>query len=808
MGRVAWRKVLRDLQLARGRSTLLVFVLALSLAAVGVVLSAYGILRREMPRSFRGSHPASATLVVEHGVPPDVLARLRARPEVEAAELRALVRCRVRTPSGREVPLALFVIADFDAMHLETLERVDGAWPPPAGALLLDRSSLGVLETETGGSLALTLPSGARADVGVAGVVRDAGVAPSAQEQAGYGYVAPETLAALGAPVVLDLLKLGVRDAGFDAAAIERGARATGAWLRAEGVQVDEIRIPPPGQHPHQGLMDALVLALLVFGVLALVLCALLVATTMSGLLARQVHQIGTLKAIGARSEQVAALYACQVALLGGAAAALALAPSVLGAQALARFYADGSNIVLASCAVPWWAWSAIVLAGVCAPLAASAPAVVAASRMTVHAAIRETHLQRGPAERSRARRRAGVAARIAAVCGPALVLAWRHVWRRRRRLALGLVLFAAGGSVFTSGVHVARAIDRQLAAGSVLPDYDLELALSAPQPAERVLALVRAVPAVAYAEPVGSAAVAPLRPGEIPVSRVHKDGGHGVKRIYALSPGTRFPPRVFAGRWLAEDDVDALAVAPGELASLDTELGGDVTLALAGRETHWRVVGVVKGIGLGGHSGLYVSNAGFARATGSEGTTQAVRVVGVEHGAAAQRATARELERALADAGITVASVQTSAWWDLVLRSHVTLVQGALQILGLVLGAVGAVTLASALGTSVVERTREFGVLAALGATPARIVWLVVAEALLVGLASAPAAVAGGIGLAQLLGTVFGRMVFGAPLALAVSPPAIALWLAATLVASTAAAALPARAAARLTVREALAHV
>ena len=51
MGRVARRKVLRDLWLARGRTAVLVFAMAASLTALGAVLGAYGILAREMPRS-------------------------------------------------------------------------------------------------------------------------------------------------------------------------------------------------------------------------------------------------------------------------------------------------------------------------------------------------------------------------------------------------------------------------------------------------------------------------------------------------------------------------------------------------------------------------------------------------------------------------------------------------------------------------------------------------------------------------------------------------------------------------------------
>src|SRR5262249_29713892 len=64
-GRVARRKVLRDLWLARGRMAVLVLAVALSLGVVAAVLGAYAILAREMPRSFLASSPASATLVLD-----------------------------------------------------------------------------------------------------------------------------------------------------------------------------------------------------------------------------------------------------------------------------------------------------------------------------------------------------------------------------------------------------------------------------------------------------------------------------------------------------------------------------------------------------------------------------------------------------------------------------------------------------------------------------------------------------------------------------------------------------------------------
>jgi putative ABC transport system permease protein len=177
------------------------------------------------------------------------------------------------------------------------------------------------------------------------------------------------------------------------------------------------------------------------------------------------------------------------------------------------------------------------------------------------------------------------------------------------------------------------------------------------------------------------------------------------------------------------------------------------------------------------------------------------------EHDAAARQATLRALERALAAEGIGIAGVVDADRRSTVLRAHMAIVQGALQSLGLVLGVVGALALASAMSLSVVERTREFGVMQTLGATPARVIWVVVAEALAIGALSWLAAVALALLLSSLVGARVGSALFGAPLPLVVSLVALLAWLAVVLVGSAAASAVPARAAARLTIRETLAY-
>src|SRR5439155_15329315 len=132
---------------------------------------------------------------------------------------------------------------------------------------------------------------------------------------------------------------------------------------------VKEIRIPPPDEHPHQRLMNALAFALLLFSGLALALAAVLVATLISGMLARHVRQIGTMKAIGGRPAQIATMYATMVLLIGAVTLFLSGPISVVAGLLIASTFADLSNVALSSLAIPWWIFLVEAVAGLLLPL-------------------------------------------------------------------------------------------------------------------------------------------------------------------------------------------------------------------------------------------------------------------------------------------------------------------------------------------------------------------------------------------------------------------------------------------------------
>jgi putative ABC transport system permease protein len=129
------------------------------------------------------------------------------------------------------------------------------------------------------------------------------------------------------------------------------------------------------------------------------------------------------------------------------------------------------------------------------------------------------------------------------------------------------------------------------------------------------------------------------------------------------------------------------------------------------------------------------------------------------------------------------------------------------LLVLAVIVAVVGGVGLTGSLAISVVERTREIGVLRAIGARSHTISGMFLVEALLQGFLSWAVAVPLAYALGRPLANALGQVMFSADLAYRFSAPAVGIWLAAILAISALASVLPARKAARISVRQSLAY-
>src|SRR6266511_4237446 len=682
-------------------------------------------------------------------------------------------------------------VARFEVEH--------GSWPPPADGILLERVALQVLDLELGDTITVQVPGGRPSTLWITGVVHDPSLAPANNEAKGYGYVSTDALAALGVRQPrLDQLKITVADrAGEttpsrDPQRIAEVARDIGGWLaQSRGVEVEEIQVPAPYRHPHQGQMNTIMLVVLAFGALSLLLSSILVAT-----------MLGILKAIGARSSRVVQLYLLMVVLVAAAATALAFGPGILTGRAYSRLIADAMlNMDITSAAVPVWEYALVLGAGILLPLLMALVPLLRAGRTTVRQAMDHYGGSLTPATRRLDTWLSGIRG-----LSRSLLLALRNMFRRRARLVLSVGLLAAAGMLFSGAMNTYAGVLGLFDNAQAQHELDAQIGPGEPAAPELVTGAAAAVPGVRHVEAwrVGPAAIDV--PGEIDVTRTYPDQGHGQLRLAAVPTDTsvlRLP--MVEGRWLRPGDTDAIVLNESQqIAGARVRVGDTVRLSIGGQPTIWRVVGLEKEV-FASAAG-YVSPAGYARATGRPFQANQLMIMSDRHDPAAQTAVAEAAERALVGAGVSVSTAQPKSRYDAVVNGHLFALLNVVLAIAIVMGIVGCIGLGSTMSANVVERTRERGVMHAIGARARDIRRIVVFEGVFTALASCLAAAVPALLLTVALTGGISQMML--PVPLRISWTSAAIWVATVSLGAALATLAPAYRASRLTVREALAYL
>ena len=805
MTKLRLRKLVRDVVVARVRVAMMIVAIALSIVAVGGFLGARAILAREVVKNYAETKPASATLVIPAGIDLDVLRVARAQPGVIDAAARGSVMSRVQVRGGRWLPLLLFISDPADQRRIVTNRLERGSWPPPPSGFMLERTALSFLGVQPGDRMLVQTPSGQPAEMTLTGVVHDGSLAPAEQERVAYGFATTDALVRLGESAALTELKIVVGTAANptgNQAYVERVAEQLGGTLASRGRPVISIQVPPPLRHPHQGQMDTVGFLMMTFGVVALLLSSILVATMLGGMLAGQIRQIGAMKAVGARSGQLLGMYLLLTAAIAIVATLIAVIPGALIGRLMATAGGRMLNLDLMSKAIPPWVFVVEVIGGIAVPLLVALVPLMRGSRITVRQAIDDHGVSGGAVKPPGAR------ARLARLRGVdrSLVMAVRNMARRRGRLALTVGLLAVAGGMFETGFNTAAGWTGMVNESVAVRKYDLDVRLNEQQPVERLLQMVAAVPGVRSVEAWGAQPVTVTKPELVDVAHVYPDDAHGSFTLIGLPANSSvISLPLLAGRWLRPNDSDAVVVnnLVGPLQIPGVKIGDQITLSVAGKARALRVVGIASDFGV--QSAAYVTDSEYAHLTGKPGLARILRIGTEQHDLSSRIRTLAAVEQALSQNRISMALTLPIDELQSALDRHVIVLADALIAMSLVLAVVGLLGLASTMSTNVTERTREFGILNTIGATPAHIRRIVVTEGLFIGAASVVAATLLALPATAALGRYVGTQAFHLPLPYTWSVPAVGLWAVAALAGAAGASAAAARRAGRLTIRAAL---
>ena len=126
---------------------------------------------------------------------------------------------------------------------------------------------------------------------------------------------------------------------------------------------------------------------------------------------------------------------------------------------------------------------------------------------------------------------------------------------------------------------------------------------------------------------------------------------------------------------------------------------------------------------------------------------------------------------------------------------------------MAVLLAAVGAIGLMGTMSLNVLERTREIGVMRAIGASDGAVLQIVIVEGILIGLISWAIGAVLGYPLSKAMSNMVGESIMQAELSYVYSLQGLIIWFVLVIILAALASFWPARNASRVTVRDVLAY-
>lgn len=796
-----WMKVIKDIVTNMARTVLVILSIAVGVFAIGMTTNAGRIVKRDMNQQYLATNPDSATLYIspfdEH-----LVRAVEGLREVDRAEARRIESSELLLADGTWEDLTLNAVQNYEDTRLNQFTVETGPAAPGTREAFLERQTAAYLELSLGDMLTVRLPGEERSyDLLVTGIVHDLHAIPPDLLLQTNAYISMDTLDWMDAGRHYNTLLFTVENNTYDKPYnMEIAGQIRDRVVEPAGYQVGNIVVEDmglaAGQHWANRDIGGLILILNFMGVMCIFLTVGLVVNTISALMKQQIKQIGIVRLVGGLRRQVIWMYIINILILALCALAIAIPLGVAGAGALARFAGDYININITRIDLPLSIALLQTGIGLLVPLVAALGPILSGTAISVYEAVYQygniTAINKGFVER--------VLKKIRGLTSP-IILSVRNTFRNKARLVLTLATLILAGATFISAPSTHKSI---LSAFSVLVrywQYDASLT----------------IPGGAYIHTVERearrATGAEVAEGwyQYHATFIWEDGSESeAVEVMAVPYDTQTVElSMIAGRWLHQGDTTVMVVNEDLLDQMPRlQNGSEVTMRVNNIERQYKIVGVVSRHIFGAR--IYVPYRHFTKMIGGQNQTNLIRVrVDSEtlQSSTHQSMLADRLESHFEAIGMGQGFSDTQAEMveNAVGSSSIILV--ILLLMAILLAVVGGLGLAGTMSLNVMERTREIGVLRAVGAANRSIRKIVLSEGLVVG------------GISWLLGTLLsyplgaglsgavGLAIMQSKIVFEYSVQGAVIWLGLILVITVLASLAPAQRASQLTVREVLAY-
>lgn len=781
---------------------MVVLSISVGVFAVGTTFGMVEQLLPAMDAAHASTNPANATLYTNVPVDLETIQALENIPGVEAVEAANSVEIRYKLrPEDPWKKGTILAREDYEHQLYDFVQLKEGAWPE-GRVLGIERMHSPWYKIFPGDSVIVEVGDQPHS-FPVTGVIRHPFVPPPSMYDLAYFFSDESVMEMFGIPPNhFTQVLLSVKPYSPDYARIV--ASAVKDRLAQQRIGVVATLYQDPAVHWGRAFIDGLSYVIRILAVLSMLLSVILVLNTLTAVITQQTNQIGVLKAIGASSFSITRVYLAGVLVYGMLSLGVALPLGVITSFSitksfLALYNIDYEQFTLSQNAVTLQVISALVV-----PLAAALLPVWNGARLTVRQAISSYGIggDFGSDWVDQAVERVG---RRFLASYNAMALA--NTFRRKGRLVLTQMVLVIAGVMFLIVMSLSSSLNATMDAEFSRRSYDLMVTFGDVQRVDRTTALARTIPGVQDVSMWLAAPVTILHGGQ---KALGAGMGSSIQGIDVADP--MFIPLMVAGRWLQPGDRFAVVMERDLAEDEHIAIGDVIVLDMGPWGKHdWQVVGLYQTFLMFGGSytvdALYAPREAVYEASKKTNRAGALLVRTYSHDLEAVNAIAAQLEDAFDARNVEIAVSETLAQTRKTADSSFSIVVWMLMVLAVLVAVVGGIGLTGSLWLSVIERTKEIGILRAIGAVSSRIIGMYILEGVIQGLLSWLIAAPLAYLLAPTIANTLGLVMFGSQLNGTFNWTAVLLWLVIVTAISIVASLLPARRAAGINIRQSLSY-
>jgi putative ABC transport system permease protein len=406
--------------------------------------------------------------------------------------------------------------------------------------------------------------------------------------------------------------------------------------------------------------------------------------------------------------------------------------------------------------------------------------------------------------QRSGASRNAGFADRLSSafswISRPVL-LSIRNTFRKKSRLTLTIFTLTTAGALFIAVFNVRDSMENMMDMLMAHFLADVTVRFNEPYPISRIEQAVLPIPGITDVEGWGG--------GQGDVLDENDEVITSFTIVAAPADTQLLQVDLVGGRWLEPGEEKSMVMADSILEDFPDLVPGDfLRVKMPGQpEEDWQVVGIFRFVSMVGDPLAYADFDFIADKTNTQGRAYSFRIVTEDHSLAGQVAVKNFLDDYLEARGFNVGGSAAGLKVQEDNAQAIDIMVIFLLVMALLTAVVGSIGLTGTMGMNVLERTREIGVMRAIGAVDLEVIKSVVIEGLMIGWITWLLAIGLSFPISSALLDIISTSMMGSELRAVYTPQGIVIWFGVVTILSFLASILPARNAARLTIREVLAY-